>query len=168
LLAKALCQAQRLWMYRRLRWQASSHRYFVVLQICERRRTLWERACSRKRCVRHSDCGGVDAFAGKPAPTGISSRSKSVSAAEPCGSGLARESVVSGTAIVEVSTPSLASQLPQVFRRAPNLRAPQNPVGAGLLAKALCQAQRLWMYRRLRWQASSHRYFVALQICERR
>jgi len=113
-----------LWMCRRLRWQASSHRSFVVLQVCERRRTLWERACSRKRCVRCKNCGCADAFAGKPAPTGPLSCSKFVSAAE--------------------------------------------NVGAGLLAKALCQAQRLWMCRRLRWQASSHRSFVVLQVCERR
>ena len=136
--------------------------------IYERRRNCG-RGLARESAISGAvDCGCADAFAGKPAPTGPLSCSKSVSAAEPCGSGLARESAVSGAKIVDVPTPSLASQLPQVLCRAPSLWAPPKPVGAGLLAKALCQAQRLWMCRRLRWQASSYRYFAVLQVCERR
>jgi len=101
LLAKALCQAQRLWMCRRLRWQASSHRSFVVLQVCERRRNCGNGLARESAGSGAVDCGCADAFAGKPAPTGPLSCSRSVSVAE--------------------------------------------TVGAGLLAKALCQVQRLWM-----------------------
>ncbi|MNL28760.1 hypothetical protein D3C87_1504190 [compost metagenome] len=34
-----------------------------------KRRTLWERACSRKRYVSHIDAGCATVFASKPAPT---------------------------------------------------------------------------------------------------
>ena len=36
-----------------------------------KRRTLWERACSRRRYVSHMDAGCAAVFASKPAPTGI-------------------------------------------------------------------------------------------------
>ncbi len=41
---------------------------------------LWERACSRKRCVCHINVGCADAFASKPAPTVGTARSWTVDA----------------------------------------------------------------------------------------
>jgi len=66
-------------MGHRLREQARSHKKQCNTSGSRsgdgsqlKRRTLWERACSRKRFVSHMDTGWATVFAGKPAPTGIS------------------------------------------------------------------------------------------------
>ena len=82
LLAKAVCQSHRCWMCHRLREQARSHKKpGAILQAQAlppsrsgngsqvKHRTLWERACSRKRYISHIDAGWAAAFASKPAPT---------------------------------------------------------------------------------------------------
>jgi hypothetical protein len=73
-------------MCRRLREQARSHKKHSAIPRVHalptsrsgdgsqlKRRTLWERACSRKRYVSHIDVGCAAVFASKLAPTGISS-----------------------------------------------------------------------------------------------
>ncbi len=81
--------------------------------------------------------------------------------ANPCGSGLAREGVVSVTSRLAEPTPSRASSAPtvfQVFARSACHR--QSPVGAGLLAKAWCQSLQGWLNRRHREQAQLPQFRV--------
>ena len=75
----------------------------------------------------------------------------------PCGNGLARES---GVPVTESSTEpplSQASQLPHGSCTTHKTCAwPRSPVGAGLLAKAVCQSMKIQLNLRYRRQASSH------------
>ena len=55
---------------------------------------MWERACSRRRCISNNQAARPTAIAGKPAPTFMGDRPKSPHPPQSkCGSGLAREAV---------------------------------------------------------------------------
>ena len=95
---------------------------------------MWERACSRRRCISNNQAASPTAIAGKPAPTLMSGRPKSPHPPQSkCGSGLAREGGVSVTTRPPDPPPSQASQLPPLWVTDQNLRTHRNPiVGAGL------------------------------------
>ena len=82
---------------------------------------------------------------------------ESAPGADPCGSGLARESGVSVTETLTEPPLSQASQLPHWSCIAHRISARRrSPVGAGLPAMAVCQSLNLELNHRLRRQASSH------------
>ena len=113
---------------------------------------LWERACPRKRSVWGGDVGWDGVFAGKPAPTRIVARWGFCGHAPfNCGSGLARESGLSGAVMLAGTASSRASPLPQGFlaRRRFGGHAPLN-CGSGC-------GQGVAVSRRMGWPAAQAR-----------
>ncbi len=92
---------------------------------------LWERACSRKRCVRRDGVERADAFASKLAPTGFSAwlgicgvatqagfggcRGSGGNHLSTVGASLLAKAVCQAMIVLNVPTPSRASSLPQFF-----------------------------------------------------
>ncbi len=67
LLAKAVCQAiEMLAIPTPSRASPAPTGFAVCTRLVINTAPVWERACSRKRCVRQRDAGYTDAFAGKP------------------------------------------------------------------------------------------------------
>jgi len=78
-------------------------------------RTLWERACSRRRQVRHLDVECTGLYASKLAPTfDLGSTEDRLINSIPCGSELAREGVSSDSIDVECNG-LFASKLAPTF-----------------------------------------------------
>jgi hypothetical protein len=113
--AIGLCQASLFWMAHRIREQARSHRFWVLLQYCGKHRILWELACQRMGRVRRRCSGWPTAFAGKPAPTGFGDYSNPVATTENCGSWLASDWVGSGKVVLDDLPLSRAGSLLQLI-----------------------------------------------------
>ena len=119
---------------------------------------MWERACAEDGGFAPDQCGSglaresavsgdddvecTDAFASKPAPTGIVVALKMVTLPRIIvGAGLLAKAQCQATMMLNVPPPSRASPLPQGFVVALKMVGlPRIIVGAGLLAKAGCQA----------------------------
>jgi len=142
LLAKAVCQATLM-----LDVMASSRASPLPHWICGADNfgcsldPLWERACSRKRCVRRLWCWMWWPLR-EQARSHIGSASSPIlnAAPIPCGSEPARESGVSGD--LDAGCDGLFASKPAPtldLHRRPFWMQPRSPVGASLLAKAVCQ-----------------------------
>jgi len=143
LLAMAVCQPLMIWLGRRHREQARSHRFLWGATD-----PLWEPACWRWRCVSRWYFDWAGAIASRLAPTGFCVGPQIHCRSQPAGDG--------GVSVTDALTglaPSRASSLPQVL-----VVGHRSTVGASLLAMAVCQPLMIWLGWRHREQARSHRF----------
>ena len=112
------------------------HRFLAVYKISVHRRSLWERACSRKRWVslhQHWMCRRLREQA--RSHIGFWPFIRSASTPDPCGSGLARES--GGSVCISIGCAAVfASKLAPTMACGEHKTHghPESPVGASLLA----------------------------------
>ncbi len=213
LLAKAVCQAiEMLAIPTPSRASPAPTGFAVCTRLVINTAPVWERACSRKRCVRQRDAGYTDAFAGKPgshrfcgvhkasdhhsssvgasllakavcqaiemlaiptpsraspAPTGFAVCTRLVINTPQSGSGLARESGVSGNEMLAIPTLSRASPAPTGFAVCTRLVINTAPVWERACSRKRCVRQRDAGYTdAFAGKPGSHRFCGVQKACD--
>ena len=144
LLAKAVCQAIEMLAIPTPSRASPAPTGFAV---CKRQvittNPVWERACSRKRCVRQRDAGYTDAFAGKPGSHRFCGVHKASGHHSPnVGAGLLAKAVCQAIEMLAIPTPSRASPAPTGFAVCKRQVITTNPVWERACSRKRCVRQR--------------------------